>query len=175
MAKKDNSQSQYNSTETRSFNKGMMKDIDNSLMPEGGYKHARNLVNNSKEGDIGIVGNEPANYACIEAPYTIIGAVHIISDKWAIYSTDNTDNEIGLFDDSQCTYEKIVNDPCLNFDKRFPIIGTAKEIFDCTYQLYWSDGLNPDRTMNVQNPPYICVDTPVEGSEDCFECIPTMA
>ena len=171
MAKKDKSQS--NSIETRSFNKGMMKDIDDSLMPEGGYKHARNLVNNSKEGDIGIVGNEPANYACVKAPYTIIGTIHIISDKWAIFSTDNIDSEIGLFDDSQCTYEKIVNDQCLNFDKANPILGTAKEIFDCTFQLYWADALNPDRTMNVENPPYICIDTPVEGSEDCFECIST--
>ena len=64
--KKQNKNAQTNSVVTRSFHKGMMKDLDNSLIPEGGYKHARNLVNNSKEGDVGIVSNEPSNYNCIK-------------------------------------------------------------------------------------------------------------
>ena len=33
----------------------------------------RNLINNSIDGDVGVVGNEPANLRCGEIPYTIIG------------------------------------------------------------------------------------------------------
>ena len=159
--KKQNKNTQTNSVVTRSFHKGMMKDVDNSLIPEGGYKHARNLVNNSKEGDIGIVSNEPSNYNCIKIlnsqgnPLTIIGAIHINNDRWAIYSTDNTESEIGVFDDSDCRYERKINDPCLGFNTKYPILGVSKENFDCTWQVYWQDNNSPDRTMNIDNIPFI--------------------
>ena len=48
-------------------------------------------------------------------PYTVIGAIHRYADEWIIYSTDDISSEIGRFDDSECKYETIVNDPCLNF------------------------------------------------------------
>jgi len=171
--KKQNKNAQTNSVVTRSFHKGMMKDLDNSLIPEGGYKHARNLVNNSKEGDVGIVSNEPSNYNCIKIlnsqgnPLIIIGAIHINNDRWAIYSTDGSESEIGIFDDSECRYERKINDPCLGFSKRYPILGVSKENFDCTWQVYWQDNNNPDRTMNIDNIPFI---QDCEIIDDCEIC-----
>ena len=59
-------------------------------------------------------------------------------------------SEIGTFDDSECKYtEVLVNDPCLNFKKKFLITGAAKENFDCSWQVYWDDGNNPSRTLNI--------------------------
>jgi len=176
------SQDSANSQETEIFNKGLIKDYDDIFYPEGTWSHARNATNNTVGGDAGIIGNEPATKLCSVVPYTIIGQIRITGDYWAIYSTDDTNSEIGLFRQDSCTYHTIVNDPCLNFKKSNLIIGTSKENFDCSFQLYWIDSLNPDRTLNIGDVrigpfdqpwpgiPYICEDVNVDT--DCFDCQP---
>jgi hypothetical protein len=159
------------SVETRSFQKGMVKDVNESLIPEGAYIMARNAVNNSKAGDLGILGNESANRFCAKAPYPVIGAIHITGDRWAIFSTNDVDSEIGHFDEGSCEYTTIANDPCLGFKRTNPILGgEAKENFDCTWEVYFADDLNPDRSINIDNPPWIqdCITV-----EDCIECTDT--
>ena len=148
------------STDTRIPIKGMTKDLNSALVGKDNYTHAINAINNSKDGDVGTLGNEPANLLCSGAPYTIIGTIHLYGDKWIIYSTNNEQSEIGQWDDSQCHYETIYNDQscggdCLNFKTTNLITGAAKENFDCTWQVYWDDGLNPSRTLNLDNIPYI--------------------
>ncbi|MEK6266542.1 MAG: hypothetical protein N2B06_17490, partial [Clostridium sp.] len=49
----------------------------------------------------------------------------------------------------------LVNDPCLNFTKKHLITGAAKENFDCTWEVYWDDGNNPSRSLNIDDVPYI--------------------
>ena len=170
------------SAESNVFNKGLVKDFDDVYNPEGAWSHARNAVNNSVTGKIGVIGNEPGNIFCSQAPYTIIGAINLTLDKWIIYSTDDINSEIGYFEEDICRYTLIVNDPCLGFQKTNLVIGISKENFDCSWQVYWADGLNPDRTMNVGNPnnapysqpwpgvPYVCKDaTP---GDECVICDP---
>ena len=135
--------------------KGMIKDVDSAYFSKENWWHARNLANNSIDGDTGVVGNEPANLSCGEVPYTIIGTIHLYGDKWVLYATDDSNSEIGLFDDSKCEYTTLVNAPCLNFNRKNLIIGAAKENFDCTWQVYWDDNLNPSRTLNIDDVPYI--------------------
>jgi hypothetical protein len=174
MAKKrQNNVGKSSSIEPRSFQKGMTKDVNESLMPEGAYINARNAVNNSKKGDIGIIGNESANKFCTQAPYTIIGAIHLYDDEWAIFSTDDTNSEIGRFVADRCEYTTVVNDQCLGFDKKHPIIGISKENFDCTWQVYWADDLNPDRTMSMENPPFVEIPDPSNTDPDCNPTIQT--
>lgn len=174
MAKKQASssaknQSKLQNTSTgdiRVFLKGMIKDTSHSFIQKEQWSHARNAINNSVDGDLVLLGNEPANLLCASAPYTIIGAIHTQADKWVIFSTNNNKSEIGLFDDSQCTYTKIVNDDCLNFNTKHLITGAAKENFDCTWQVYWDDGNNPSRTMNIDDVPWKQVVVSDPG-EDC--------
>ena len=90
------SQDSANSQETEIFNKGLIKDYDDIFYPEGTWSHARNATNNTVGGDAGIIGNEPATKLCSVVPYTIIGQIRITGDYWAIYSTDDTNSEIGL-------------------------------------------------------------------------------
>jgi hypothetical protein len=168
MAKKDTQQNS-SSVESRSFTKGMIKDVNESLMGKGTYLHARNAVNNSKSGDLGLIANEASNKYCISAPYTIIGAIHVYGDLWAIFSTDNVDSEIGTFDESACVYTTVANDQCLNFSKEHLIIGESKENFDCTWDLYWADGNNPDRTINIENPPWVQDCNFVDDCEICHD------
>jgi len=143
------------SVNTNMFTKGMNKDVTPSFEKNDTWYHAINAANNSSDGDLGIIGNEPANLQCGVIPYTIIGAIHRYGDEWIVYSTDNISSEIGRFDDSECKYETIVNDPCLNFNKKFLVSGAAKENFDCSWQVYWDDGNNPSRSMNIDDVPYI--------------------
>ena len=115
-----------------------------------------------------LVGNEPANLSMwCSTIYTIIGAIHLYADQWVVYSTDDTSSEIGTFDDSECKYETLVNDPCLSFNRKHLITGASKENFDCTWQVYWDDGLNPSRTMNVDDIPYIQIEVQPPGA-DCI-------
>ena len=169
MAKKKTANTQQ-TVHTDSFVKGMVQDTNESFQTAGTWVHARNAVNNSTEGDFGTLENESSNRLCAEVPYDIIGSIHLYDDKWAIFSTDNINSEIGLFDESQCTYSKLVNDKVLFFDKNYLIKGASKENYDCTWQLYWDDGKNPSRTLNIDNIPYKVTKTVVD---DCVVETPT--
>jgi len=178
MAKKKKTQNQPTSTtETNLTPKGMIKDSDASYMSKQNWNHARNAINNSVDGDTGVIGNEPANLLCAKIPYTIIGGIHLYGDIWAIFSTDNTNSEIGRFDDSKCEYEIIINQPCLNFNTDHLIVGTSKENYDCQWQLYWDDGFNPSRTLNIDDIPYLpdpaCQDVNGNWLDPCDPCYTT--
>ena len=156
------------SVETNSFIKGMVKDPNASFVQKDQWTHARNTVNNSVDGDVAVIGNEPANIKCADVPYAIIGAVHMYADQWVVFSTDDVNSEIGIFDDSKCEYKTLVNAPCLSFNRKHLITGAAKENFDCTWQVYWDDGNNPSRTLNINNIPYIKFVVSAPGA-DCIE------
>ena len=152
---------------TDSFIKGLNKDSDPSYVTEGMWTHAINMVNNSKTGKVGSISNESANYICFNAgtfmPATatdkhVIGTIYLFSDKWVIFTVGHDDlgrpvsSEIGLFEESQCSYRPIVIDSCLKFDKRNLISGVSRLQSDCTWQVYWVDGLNTDKFLNIGDP-----------------------
>ncbi len=82
------------------FTKGMIKDMVELFNAEGVWTHARNAVNNTDLGQLGEIGNEPANYLMIRLPYPLVGAVHKSDDKWIFFSSDEVESEIGMFDES---------------------------------------------------------------------------
>ena len=143
--------------DTDLFAGGMTKDPNASIVSKEQWTHARNAINNSSKGDLGTIGNEPSNLFCTNVTYPVIGTIYLYGDKCILFSTDN------IFDDSECKYTTLVNDAtgeqcppenCLNFSQQHLITGASKENFDCTWQVYWDDGLNPSRTMNVTNIPW---------------------
>ena len=160
MAKKVNRPVNTGKIETRSFDKGLNEDINDYHLPPNMWTQARNATNNTGIGDIGDLSNEASNKLCSQAPYRIIGTIHVDAGKFVIFSTDNVNSEIGEFYENTCEYKTLVNDPCLNFKDTNLIKGVSKGSFDCTTQIYFSDGLNPDRTINIDDIPWIevCVD-----------------
>ena len=89
------------------FTKNLVEDVDNYLVDDQSWTQARNAINNSITGDIGSLGNEPSNKFCIAitsngSPLTIIGAIHIKADTFLIFSTDDSNHEIGLFKEGPC-------------------------------------------------------------------------
>jgi hypothetical protein len=152
---------------TNSFTKGLNKDSDPSFVSPGMWTHAINIVNNTREGDVSTLSNESSNFLCATAGSTmptavtqkyIIGAIYLYSDKWVIFTAghnaigERISSEIGLLEEDICKYREIVQDPCLNFDKRQLISGASREAEDCTWKVYWADGFNPDRYLNVGDP-----------------------
>ena len=145
------------SGDSRTFDKALNEDVNDFHLPANSWTQARNAINNSSTGDLGKLGNEPSNLYCISAPYPIIGFIHIIEDRWAVYSTDGVDSEIGLFIENNCgldqeiykAYQTIVNAPCLNFSQENLIIGVSRSTSTCTYNLYWDDGVNPSRVLEI--------------------------
>lgn len=163
MAKQSNKQN----VSTKTFDKDLVEDVNGLFVQPNSWSQARNAIPNTVRGDLGELSNESANLLCNEAPYTVIGVIHLEGSKWAVFSTDNTDSEIGRFDEELCTYETVVNDRCLNFSTLHLIKGVSKENFDCTWQVYWDDGNNPSRAMNIDNVPWI---QDCQTINDCLIC-----
>jgi hypothetical protein len=60
-----------------------------------------------------------------------------------------------------CVYRTIINSPCLNFNINFPIHKAVHRIVDlnddankCGTEIYWADGLNPRRFINLDDLPF---------------------
>jgi hypothetical protein len=140
------------------FSKGMVKDHNETFLGEGIYTHARNAVNNSHDGQIGVIGNEPSNFKCVQLPYTLIGSVYVSESKWVVFTTDDINSEIGIFDENLCgselAYQKLVNSSCLNFKRTNPITAIYRKRYDCERIIYWDDGLNPTRSVDIDRLDY---------------------
>lgn len=171
-----------NSIGTRRFDKGLNEDVNDYHLPENEWTHARNAINNSRTGDIGKLGNEPSNKDClqksIKRPYTIIGTIHVIADKWLIYSTNNVNSEIGVFQENKCglqdAYTVLVNDDCLGFNKLNLIKGVSRPASTCTYIAYWDDGKNPSRRLefdveNLSVNEYTNPNSPIPWIQSCVD------
>jgi len=166
-----------NTSKAATFSKGMIKDFNDSFVPEEVWINAINAVTNSHKGDAGTIGNEPSNLFCTQIPYGVIGIVRRDPDTWIIFSTNNVLSEIGLFTESTCTYEKVISDKCLNFKKANFITGYAQYNYDCTWSVFFADGLNPDRAINLDKPPYKIIgydattpSCPIPVYSDCLDC-----
>lgn len=157
MAQETNNSS---SSSPQRFDKELNEDMNDFHLPKDSWTQARNAINNSVTGDVGKLGNEPANVFCTKAPYPIIGLIHLTGDEWAVYSTNDVDSEIGRFNEGSCTYTTVVNDPCLGFKRTNLIKGVSRATSDCTFIVYWDDGLNVSRAMDMDNVPWIqeCTD-----------------
>ena len=145
-----------NNNKQTSLNVGMIKDLDPQLLKEGQYTHAINSQLNSHEGNYSFLQNEPGNKLCLTLPDKLkfIGAIALLKSRFAIFSTDNTNSEIGIFDSTSCTYTKVVNDPCLGFNTNHLIKGVSKENTDCSESIYWANDFDPNRFLNLSDVPY---------------------
>lgn len=165
---KDNFQD-TSKTNTNTFIKGLNKDSDPSFVAEGMWTHARNAVNNTLEGDLGALSNESSTIQCAIAGATlgpagskryVIGTIYLYSDKWVIFTVAYAPtglgaaigSEIGLYEEDTCNYRPIVQDTCLNFSKYFLISGASRETQDCSWAVFFADGKNPDKHINIGDP-----------------------
>jgi hypothetical protein len=104
--------------------------------------------------------NEQGNEFCVSFPqgFTLIGN-HFIAEQskhiFFITNPNTGDCQIGYMDNNDCIYHTLVNGRCLNFNVNNPIQKTVHKITNCTTEIYWTDGLNPRRYLDINNVPYI--------------------
>ena len=115
--------------------------------------------------------NEPGNELCISFPqgFVLIGT-HFISEQnkhiFFITNSNTGDSQIGYMDNNDCIYHTLVDATCLNFNINHPIHKVVHRITNCSTEIYWTDGINPRRYLDINNVPYI-----LESNSDL--CTPT--
>ncbi len=104
--------------------------------------------------------NEAGNELCVTFPneFVLIGT-HFIQEKskhiFFITNPNTGDSEIGFMDNNDCQYQTLVNAKCLNFNIDYPIHKTVHKISNCSTEIYWTDGFNPRRYLDIENIPYV--------------------
>lgn len=144
---KDDNFQDLNSPKANNYTKGLIKDYNDSYVPEGVWTNAINAVNNSHMGDMYTIGNEPSNKYCTQSVFEVIGVIRVDATRWAIFSTNDIASEIGLFNESDCSYKRIVLSSCLNFEKAHLITGATQRNYDCSFTVFFADGFNPDKAI----------------------------
>jgi len=134
--------------------KGIQKDLNDTLIDEQILTHHRNGMFQTFNGDFMFASKEPATLKCITLPYKYIGSVKLRNEKYLVFSGDNTDSEIGIANTRNCTYTKLVNNKCLNFNSFHQITGFLRISVDDEEEVIFVDGYNPDRIINTSNIPY---------------------
>ena len=119
--------------------------------------------------------NEPGNELCLDftTGYRLIGEHFIPEKKKNIFFLVNPDtggSEIGYMDNNDCVYRVLVNAPCLNFSTQSPIPKIVHRITNCTTEIYWTDGINSRRYLDIEDIPYKLIGgtpscDPVYGNE----------
>jgi len=103
--------------------------------------------------------NEPGNELCLNFPqeYHLIGTHHIVEQAKHIFFLTNPNtgaSEIGYMDNNDCVYKTLISALCLNFNINHPIHKSVHKITNCSTEVYWTDGFNSRRYIDLDNLPY---------------------
>lgn len=128
---------------------GLFTDNAPIYQPEHTLSFALNSVNETISGDKYIRSNEPGNELCITltSGYKVIGSISMDNNESIVFSTNNTTSEIGLLRD--CKYETLISSTCLGFSDVYPIKGEYKIIRGCERVIFFNDGFNSDKYINI--------------------------
>ena len=104
--------------------------------------------------------NESGNELCLNFPqeYHLIGTHHIVEQAKHIFFLTNPNtgaSEIGYMDNNDCVYKTLISAPCLNFNINYPIHKSVHKITNCSTEIYWTDGFNSRRFIDLNNLPYL--------------------
>lgn len=154
--------------EFNSANIGLNMDQTLNQVKSGTLTYALNAALENFDSSSVNYQNEQGNELCLTFPksYVLIGT-HFINEKnkHIFFITNPLDgsSEIGYMDNNDCIYHTLVSSPCLNFNIDHPIHKTVHKITNCTTEIYWTDGFNQRRYLDINNIPY----TLASGSDLC--------
>ena len=173
----DGTDNQGTSSVRQEFNLGRVGlDMDSSVnqIQKGKLSYALNAALENFDSNSVNYQNEPSNEACLDFPegYQLIGT-HFIQEKnkhiFFLANPETGGSEIGYMNNNDCVYHLLctpipdteltvcANSPCLNFDINYPIHKAVHKITNCSTEVYWTDGLNPRRYINIDQVPYIMI------------------
>lgn len=111
---------------------------------------------------LAFVQNQRGNELCLEKPgYEYRGAIKLDRDQFAIFYKIGISYEIGILSATTCAYIPIINAPCLNLEN---MVTGVFNYADSDRHIYWRDGLNPLRYLNLDK----CA--PLQLISDCKDC-----
>jgi hypothetical protein len=118
--------------------------------PQNSARFVLNAVLDSNSGTL-VYQNEngtEAQYAHTSG-YKFIGSINLDKNNIVLFFTNNTNSEIGLF--NKGVYTTLINTSCLGFKQSNPIKGVFKILNGCDRVIYFNDGLNTDKSINIDN------------------------
>ena len=135
------------------FVKGLNKDMYELNQNDNSYTFALNAINESEVGDFSTLINEVGNTECLDLPVGTfpIGSILLNAEEVVLFikDKDNTINSIILANLNKCSYQTIVSNTCLNFQSQ--IQGVHRTLNGCDRVIYFVDGMNPDRVINIDD------------------------
>lgn len=135
-------------------------DLDNkvSQVEDGSITWAMNALVSSFDGNMLGYQNETANEKCFDLPgdYQVIGR-HIIPEKgttvfW-LYSETIEDNLVYLLKNSTCQFTKLFSAK-LGMNILNPVKKSVHRVTSVGTEVYWVDGNNRPRYVDINNLPY---------------------
>jgi hypothetical protein len=130
--------------------------LDNSVnqVPKGMLTYALNAALENFDSNSVNYQNEPGNEFCVSFPagFVLIGT-HFIQEKnkhiFFLTNPSTGDSEIGYMDNNDCKYNVFISAPCLNFNINYPVHKIVHKITNCSTEIYWTDGFNPRRYLDL--------------------------
>ena len=135
---------------------GLNLDQTPNQIQKGSLTYALNATIESFDSSSVNYQNEQGNDFCLSFPegYVLIGK-HFISEQskhiFMIANPDTQSSEIGYMENNDCTYRKLTNASCLNFDVNYPIHKIVHKISKEGTEIYWTDGKNSRRYLNLDD------------------------
>lgn len=159
MAEETNNQGNIN-LEFNTANAGLNTDQSVNQIAKGSLTYALNATVENFDANSINYQNEPGNEFCCQFPtgYRLIGTHFIVEQNKQIFFLVNPNtnlSQIGYMDNADCVYKIYVQAACLNFNINNPIHKVVHKITNCTTEIYWTDGFNPRRYLDLNNIPYI--------------------
>jgi hypothetical protein len=140
---------------------GLGMDLEQSLsqIKKGKLTYAMNGMLEGFDGQYVNYQNEQGNVECVTFPenFLVIGRYPIYEQNKIIYWLTNPatgDNQIGSSPIEGCEYTAIIQGKCLNFDVNHPIRAAVHRSDNCSTQIFWVDGYNRDRFIDLENLPF---------------------
>jgi hypothetical protein len=139
---------------------GLNLDQTLNQVPKGKLTYALNAAVENFDSNSVNYQNELGNKFCLEFPegYVLIGEHFIIEQNKHIFFITNPSvggSQIGYMDNNDCVYRVLVNATCLNFNINHPIHKVVHRITNCSTEIYWTDGFNARRYLNIDDIPKI--------------------
>lgn len=142
--------------EYNSANSGLNMDQTLNQIKSGSLTYALNANIENYDATSINYQNEQGNELCLNFPegYTLIGNHFIPEQNKHIFflvnqSKDNYGCQIGYMENNDCIYRKLVSATCLNFNINYPIHKSVHKITNCTTEIYWTDGYNHRRYLDI--------------------------
>ena len=140
-------------------NVGLNMDQTVNQVGKGSLTYALNAAVENFDSNSVNYQNEPGNEFCVEFPsgYSLVGT-HFINEQnkhlFFLTNPETKDSQIGYMENNDCKYKTYISSDCLGFDINYPIHKIVHKITNCSTEIYWTDGFNPRRYLDLNNIPY---------------------